>query len=202
VETVAFVNAFGAYFDARDLLQAVATRQILVEGQAQAWQPAELTEWVFARQVILPLPDDRDRAILSRVFLDKQPEAAEEFPALSADGQTVRRLLQHPDPAEAAELIEALPPALQARLDGISPSRGLGRIRAAIYLMHDRSDSYIPFVESRKIAAQAPAGTVQAFTEFDLFAHVMPDRPLPGPHFAAEVFKLYRHAWRFCQAFL
>jgi acetyl esterase/lipase len=202
VETVAFVNAFGAYYDARDLLQAVATEQILVDGTAQPWQPAELTRWVFTRQLILPLPDEQDREILSRAFLDQQPEEPEGFGPLSAAGRTVAHLLRHPAPDQASALIEALPPEIQLRLDGISPSRGLQRTRARIYLMHDRSDSYIPFVESRKIAAQAPAGAVRAHTEFDLFAHVMPDRPLPGPHFAVEVFKLYRHAWQFYQEFL
>ena len=202
VETVAFVNAFGAYYDARDLLKAVATQQILVNGDPEPWQPAELTEWVFARQLIEPLEWEQDRQILARAFLDKQPDPADSFDDLSPDGRVVLKLLQQPSPEQAAALIAALPPAVQTRLDGISPSRGLDRVRADLYLMHDRSDSYIPFVASRKIAAHAPPGTLRAYTEFDLFAHVMPDRPLEGPHFVREVLKLYRHAWLFYQEFL
>jgi hypothetical protein len=68
--------------------------------------------------------------------------------------------------------------------------------------MHDYSDDYIPYVESRKLAARAPAGVLRAHTEFDLFAHVMPDRALEAPIFAREVLKLYYHAWLFCQEFL
>ena len=88
------------------------------------------------------------------------------------------------------------------RLDGISPSHNLSALRADLYLMHDRSDSYIPFTESRRLAANAPPGTLRSFGEFDLFAHVMPDRPLEGPIFAREVLKLYLHAWGLCQEFL
>jgi hypothetical protein len=68
--------------------------------------------------------------------------------------------------------------------------------------MHDYSDRYIPYVESRKLAADAPGETLRVYNEFDLFAHVTPDRPLEGPTFVREVVKLYRHAWLFCQEFL
>ena len=109
---------------------------------------------------------------------------------------------QAPAPAYSQPACPPARPSDAFRLAGISPSHGLDRLRADLYLMHDRSDSYIPFVASRKLAAGAPSGTLGAHTEFDLFAHVMPDRPLEGLDFVREVAKLYRHAWLFCQEFL
>jgi acetyl esterase/lipase len=201
-DQIGFVNAFGSYYDARDLLRAVATRQIRVDGQMVPWAPSELTVWVFSRQLIQPLPDERDRDILARVLLDKEPQALADLGNLSADGRLVLELFLEPKPERVDAIIADLPPALRERLAGISPSRGLEHLAAHLYLMHDRSDSYIPFTESRKLTAAAPPGTFRAYGEFDLFAHVMPDRPLPGPVFALELLKLYHHAWLFCQEFL
>lgn len=201
-EQIAFVNAFGAYFDARDLLRAVASHTITVDGQAVPWEPSELTVWVFTKQVIAALPDERDRELLRRVFLDRDPTARAALAELGPDGRLVAELFQQPTPERVDAIIEALPASVRARLDGISPSRGLAHLRADLYLMHDRDDRYIPFVASRKLAASAPPGTLRAYSEFDLFAHVMPDRPLEGPVFVREVLKLYRHAWLVCQEFL
>lgn len=201
-DQIAFINAFGSYYDAADLLRAVATREIRVDGQSLPWEPAELTVWVFSRQLIAPLPAERDRDILARAFLDKQPEALAELGELTADGRLVLELLSQPAPERVDQILADLPEGIRARLRGISPSQGLGGLKAAVYLMHDRSDSYIPFTQSRKLVARAPPGTVRTYSEFDLFAHVLPDRPLEGLDFAREVLKLYRHAWLFCQEFL
>src|SRR4029079_1563024 len=99
-------------------------------------------------------------------------------------------------------ILAALPSSVLAKLASISPSQRLALLQAHLYLMHDRADSYIPFSESRQLATNAPPGTLQAYEEFDLFAHVMPDRPLDAPVFARELIKLYHHAWRMCLEFL
>jgi acetyl esterase/lipase len=199
---VAFVNAFGSYADAVDLLVDVASRSIVVDGQVVPWQPADLTIWVFSKQVIAPLADEHDRQLLSRVFLDKQPVDPTELTTLSANGRLVLELLQGAPRERVAAILAALPPAIAAKLASISPSQHLGALQAHLYLMHDHADSYIPFTESRQLATQAPPGTLQAYQEFDLFAHVMPDRPLEGPIFARELLKLYYQAWRMCLEFL
>jgi hypothetical protein len=162
------------------------------------WEPSDLTVWVFSKQIIAPLPDEQDRLVLSQVFLDKQPASDAELAELSPDGRLVLELLQGAPRERVAAILTALPPSIGARLASISPSQHLAALQAHLYLMHDRSDSYIPFTESRQLAANAPPGTLQAYQEFDLFAHVMPDRPLEGPVFARELLKLYHHAWRMC----
>jgi acetyl esterase/lipase len=201
-ETIAFVNAFGSYYDARELVVEVASETIEVGDELRRWEPSELTEWVFIRQLIAPLPDERDRDILTRAFVDKQPETQQEFDLLSPDGQLVLELTREPSPGRAREILRLLPPPLQARLAGISPSLGLDGLRSRVYLMHDRDDHYIPFVHSRQIRDALPPDRLGSYAEFDLFAHVLPDRPVEGAQFIGEVTRLYLHAWRLCQEFL
>lgn len=201
-DKVAFVHAFGAYYDALDLLRAVVTHEIRVAGLSEAWQPSELTFWVFSNQIIATLPDERDRELLGRAFLEKEPGAMDEMAGLTPSGLLVLELLRRPSAQRVDAIFDALPESTHQRLDGISPRRSLSLLKSHLFLMHDYSDEYIPFVESRKLAAQAPAGVLRAHTEFDLFAHVMPDRPLETPIFVREVLKLYYHAWLFCLEFL
>jgi acetyl esterase/lipase len=201
-QQIAFVSAFGSYYDAVDLLRDVASHTILLDGQTRPWEPADLTVWVFSKQVIAALPDQHDRDVLGRAFLDKQPEALVELDGLSPDGRLVLELLEGASRARVAAILSALPPSVGAKLTSISPSQQLELLQAHLYLMHDRADSYIPFTESRQLAAAAPPGTLRAYEEFDLFAHVMPDRPLDAPIFVRELLKLYHHAWRMCLEFL
>jgi dienelactone hydrolase len=201
-DEIAFINAFGSYYDAIDLLRFITTREVVADDHSSAWAPSDLTVWVFSKEIIDPLPNERDRDILRRVFLEKQSEALAELGELTPDGRLVLELFLKPSPERVDQIVAALPQALRDRLHGISPSQGIDKLKAHLYLMHDRSDSYIPFAESRKLAAHAPPGTVRAYSEFDLFAHVMPDRPLDAMTFASEVFKLYRHTWLFSLEFL
>ena len=59
--------------------------------------------------------------------------------------------------------------------------------------MHDVDDSFIPFTQSRDLVARAPAGVVQRYTEFSIFAHVIPDRPVPWQTFIPDLWRLFWH---------
>jgi acetyl esterase/lipase len=201
-EQVAFMNVFGAYYDALDFGRAVVSHQIEVNGRTEPWEPSELTVWVFFKQVIASLPNERDRDILRRAFLENEEAALRELGDLSPDGQLALELRRQLPRDRVDQIIASLPPSSLDYFQAISPSSRLSRFKSRLYLMHDYSDRYIPYVESRKLAADAPGETLRVYNEFDLFAHVTPDRPLEGPTFVREVVKLYRHAWLFCQEFL
>src|SRR5207248_7104871 len=79
------------------------------------------------------------------------------------------------------------------RLQSVSPTSYLSKITAHLYLMHDRDDSFIPFTESRDLVRQAPAGLVVQYTEFSIFAHVIPDRPVPWQTFLPDLWRLFWH---------
>src|SRR4029078_7839735 len=93
----------------------------------------------------------------------------------------------------ARELIGHLSPAVREELARISPSTYLSQLRAHLYLMHDVDDPFIPFTESRDLASHAPPGVVVRFTEFSIFAHVIPDRPVPLETFLPDLWRLYWH---------
>ena len=92
-------------------------------------------------------------------------------------------------------MIGRLPEEVERRLRAISPLTVLDAVQAPVLLMHDRSDTFIPYTESRSIAAtlgQAGRPPVR-YSEFRLFAHVLPGRSLPLRELIPEVWRLVRH---------
>ncbi len=95
--------------------------------------------------------------------------------------------------AQAHQLLAAMPPSVARTLAQVSPATYLGQVHAHLYLMHDVDDSFIPFTESRDLVARAPSGVVQRYTEFSIFAHVIPDRPVPWQTFLPDLWRLFWH---------
>jgi hypothetical protein len=164
-DRIRFVNSFGSYDDATSLLLDVASRSIEVDGVVRVWQPEARTVKVVANALVDAGVGSADRDELL--------------------GGTTR--------ARGRQILEGLPREVKERLAAISPSTYVGQLHAHVYLMHDVDDTFIPFTESRDLVAQAPAGVVQRYTEFSIFAHVIPDRAVPWQTFLPDLWRLYWH---------
>jgi dipeptidyl aminopeptidase/acylaminoacyl peptidase len=163
-DRIRFVNSFGSYSDASMLLLDVSSRSMSVDGQVRPWQPEPRTLEVVANTMREAVPN----AVLQAVEKGTTRQRADAF-------------------------ITSLPSAARERLDRVSPVSYLKQVRAHLYLMHDRDDPFIPFTESRDLVARAPAGVVQRYTEFSIFAHVIPEKPVPWQTFLPDLWRLYWH---------
>lgn len=110
--------------------------------------------------------------------------------AASFDAPGVAELLAGTSRARATAIVDGLPADSLAALDRISPSTYTGMLRTRLYLMHDVDDTFIPFTQSR---AMVRAMRVQRYTEFAIFAHVIPDKPVPLQTFVPDVWRLFWH---------
>src|SRR5712691_6056501 len=164
-DRVRFVNSFGSYADSTSLLLDVLSRSIDVRGDIRFWQPEPRTVEVVA-------------GALGDAGIDNAQQQA---------------MLGGMTRAEAQQTIAALPPSVARSLAQVSPITYLGQVHAHLYVMHDVDDSFIPFTESRQLVAEAPDGVVQRYTEFSIFAHVIPDRPVPWQTFLPDLWRLFWH---------
>jgi hypothetical protein len=166
-DRVRVVNSFGSYDDALSLLVDVSSRSMVVGGEVRAWEPEPRTVTVVANALVEAGVDERDRT----------------------------ELLAGTSRERATSLMAGQSSGVVERLSRLSPSSylGPGLIRAHVYLMHDVDDSFIPFTQSRQLVAQAPGGLVQRYTEFSIFAHVIPDRPVPWQTFVPDLWRLFWH---------
>ena len=193
-EEVYFVNAFGPYYDARDLLLQAATRSVVYDGETTPWSVDKLTLKVLANELIETLEDVEDIDILSRKYLSGQEISAAEIDALTSRGRVVRTLLDGTSWEVAEALYGGLPPSFRDSLATVSPSAYVGDIQAKLLVMHDRNDRLVPAAESRRLlAATEDRGDVR-YTEVLAFEHVRPSGGGTG-ELLAEAWRLFRHMY-------
>ena len=193
-EDVHFVNAFGPYYDARELLLQAATRSVVYDGEVTPWEPDSLTLKVLANELIETLEAPSDVDALTRRYLNGQTLTAAEIDALTSRGRVVRTLLDGTSREVAEALYGKLPPGFRDDLAEVSPSTHVSRIKAKLLVMHDRNDRLVPAAESRRLLdATEERGDVR-YTEVLAFEHVRPSGGGIGD-LLAEALRLYGHMY-------
>lgn len=177
-EQVWRVIAIGPHYDGRTLVASIGARAYRDAGAAVPWSPDDTSTGIMTRTLLAALPEADRAAVVA------------DTPSAGADGEIVRELLRGPTLERAETLVAQLSPRTQAALDAISPRPSLAGLRAPLYLLHDRSDAFIPWTESEAIAA---ASRPAVYHRLDLFEHVD-----PRPRDAAI---LLRDGWRLLRLF-
>jgi dienelactone hydrolase len=164
-DRVRFVNSFGSYEDATSLLVDVASHSIESDGSVQEWQPEQRTIEVISNALQDAGVSDADQA----------------------------ELLAQPTRERAIEITRNFSPDVREHLARVSPSSVLDQLHTHLYLMHDVDDPFIPFTESRMLVANAPPGLISRYTEFSIFAHVIPEENVPWQTFLPDLWRLFWH---------
>lgn len=171
---VAFVTLFGGYFDATTLLQTIGRRTLSEHGQTQAWHPVPYPLQVLA-ETIAPLLPGNDGQTLAGAFAPNGLLALSpaQVALLDPSSAAAYHLLAGDEPARVNANLAALSPQVKALLSSLSPSRVVSLMHAPIYLLHDRSDQFVPVSESLEFAAAlARLHYPYDFAEFGIFQHV------------------------------
>jgi fermentation-respiration switch protein FrsA (DUF1100 family) len=199
-DQVRFVNSFAGYYDASDLAKAIGSRSRFSKDYVAPWNPDSLTRRVFGHHLIDGVTQTADHELLTRLFEEGEPEAADDFSSLSTDAQAVYRLLKGVDPEEVDAVMAGLSPKTIEFFRAISPSTGIDRLEARMLIMHDRADRLVPSEESRRLADALGDDAGTYFTEFSLFqsqirVHVDNSDSIGPLEYVREAFKLYMHMY-------
>jgi dienelactone hydrolase len=172
--SIASLTFFGGFFNAGSLLRDVGRRALLVDGKLQPWQPDIVPLTVLANTLATTI-DNSDAGLISDAFDFNDPHSLtpEQVAALSPPDAAAYHLLAGDQPDQVEANLAALTPRMNELLVALSPSSVVSQIRTPIYLLHDRSDQYVPFTESRDFAA-ALAHLHQPYqhVELSIFQHV------------------------------
>ena len=199
-DQVRFVNSFAGYYDAYDLAKAIGSRSRFGKDYVAPWNPDSLTRRVFGHHLIDGVTQTADHELLTRLFKEGEPEAADDFSSLSTDAQAVYRLLKGVDPEEVDAVMAGLSPKTIEFFRAISPSTEIDRLEARMLIMHDRADRLVPSEESRRLADALGDDAGTYFTEFSLFqsqirVHVDNSNSIGPLEYVREAFKLYMHMY-------
>lgn len=193
---VSAVTAIGGYYDTRTVVTFFTTGYFR-ERRDDAWQrrvPNAYGKWVFVLANAERIADPRDRTSLTamarRKLADLNAGIDDLAPRLGREGKAVLDLLANGDPDRAPDLIDGLPPAVRADLDGLSLARrDLSALQARLVLIHGRDDAIIPYVESVALARAVPPGQAH-LALLDNLAHAD-----LGPAGLMDAVRLWRAAY-------
>ena len=172
-DQVAFVALFGSYYNATSLLRAFGQHAFIVNGLLQPWRPDPFPKQVLADTIAGTLPSLESTPLQNAFAPGGEPLTAAELARLSPPAVAAYHLLAGDEPDQVDANIAALSPQMHALLDQLSINRVVDKIRAPVYLLHDRSDPSIPFTESREFAAAlARIHHPYDLAEFGIFSHV------------------------------
>jgi hypothetical protein len=172
-DNVAYVAAFGGYFNTESAIEAVGRRAVLVDGKLEPWHPVAYSLEVLANVITDQLSFDEQYRIRAVFAPGGKPLSSQELAHLSPGARAAYQLLIGSEPNRVDANMAALPPAVHAELVALSPSRVIGAIRAPIFLLHDRNDAFLPFTESRDFAAALTRlHHEHDYVEFHIFEHV------------------------------
>ena len=194
-DNVKFVNFFGGYYDARDLMVSVASGTRFDEEASQDWEPSGQTVTTFRNHLIDSVESAEERDLLTRVFVRGEEPLPGEVDALSDEADAAYRLMDGVTAEEARMLLDRLSPEFQDELDRMSPSRNVGSLKARVLIMHDTEDNNVPSEESRRLTeALADTGNVR-HTEFVFFQHMDPARAVNPLTWTVDALKLFLHMY-------
>ncbi len=170
---LAFITLFGGYYDATSLLRTFGQRAQEVDGTLQSWEPNAVPMQVLSHAMGDTLPTNEAQILSYAFLLPIAPLPQDQLDQLSAPAQAAYHLLAGDEPDRVDANLAALSPAMKSLLTQLSPSAYLAQIHTPIYLLHDRTDQYVPFTQSREFnAALDASGQPHEYAEFGIFQHV------------------------------
>jgi acetyl esterase/lipase len=195
-QDVDFFASLGTYYDLVDLISAITTDSIEYKGHTEPWDPWLTSVRVLYNSVISYLPSAQDRDILTRIFVDEDDSARREVSRLSPRAREIYEAFQDKDADRILKFWGEVSPQDVSTLREVSPSTAVQALDADLFIMHDRSDPFIPYVESRRLRdATVGNGHRVYFAEFDFLNHVEPKNPSNPISFMADMVKLNFYSW-------
>ena len=196
-DDVAFVNAFGAYYDARDFFVQIASSTKRSGDTVEPWEVDKLTRRVFVNELVEVAPAEEERNVLTRRFVDNAEVTQAELDKLAGTASISLQLLDGTSPEAAEELLSQMPADFLEELDGISPSNHIGNFENRLLIMHDVGDPLIPVGESRRLVEtlQSQGRQDMRYTETEIFEHVRPGTDLQLWPLVKGASKLYIHMY-------
>ncbi len=172
-DQVAFISLLGAYFDTTTLLETLGRRAQIIDGRVQPWSPVAVPLQALSSTIAPALPAS-DGALLIQAFASYPAGAlnAQQLAQLAPQSAAAYHLLAGDQPDKVAENLAAFTPDLRRLLVQLSPSSVVAQLHAPVYLLHDRSDQFVPVSESQAFAdALERLHHSYDFAKFGIFQH-------------------------------
>ena len=161
---VAYIAAFGAYFDLANVIQAVTTGATILDGEEVDFDTVPEAREILTDAALdfapEPVVEELERAVESR-----DPSL------LPPPARPIYDLLANRDPRKTPGLVEALPDDFKETLAEFSPARYVDRLQVPVFIMQSKKDAATPWTEAELLADAVPEVRI---VMLEHFSHVDP----------------------------
>lgn len=164
---------FGGYFDAKDYFSSLILGKARFEDEEIIWEPDPGAIW-HAKEVIISLAPEDERPVLNSVLHEGKDISSRTMSELSPESKFAILVFSTTKPEELTEIWDGAPQIVNEHIQRLSPSDGIKNLRTRVFILHDRGDRYVSFLESRKLNDALPRGYPKSYLEVSLFEHVQP----------------------------
>ncbi|GHO50242.1 alpha/beta hydrolase family protein [Ktedonospora formicarum] len=118
---VAYVTAFGGYYNAETLLETFGRRAVSFDGQTSPWQPTAYALEVLTNVTTETLPENERTMVRQALGPYGTPLTSAELEQLSSPARAIYALLGGKEPGRVVQNMAALTPEMRSQLRGLSP---------------------------------------------------------------------------------
>jgi len=190
---VNYIIAISPYFDILTSAGAVTTRKAKTDSGFISWEPTELTKEALYRGFINYINDGKEKDLLLEYFLKRQAIYSE-INGLSPEAKIIYEFLSNQDPEKVEEIWQRAPQSAKDLVNNLSPSTRINKLKAKIFVLNDKKDTFIPRTEGEKLA-KSLSKKQRYFVEIDTFEHVNPATKLERWAAIKQLFQLSRYVY-------
>lgn len=195
-DKVAFITAISPYFDLISLSRDIITRQTEdSSGKIKAWLPADISVMSVQKGFINFVPNEEERKLLSAHFLEKKELSEVDINKFSEEAAYVYSFLSTNNRGKSNEILSNLSEDARKILTKLSPSARIANLKAKLFILNDKKDTFVPRSEGEKLAKNLPKSQVY-FVEVDSFEHVNPKTKLTRWAAIKQLFHLGNYLFR------
>jgi pimeloyl-ACP methyl ester carboxylesterase len=175
-DRVDLVGSFGGYWDLSNVIAFVTTGWYEENGRWRQASQQPYNRWkllaALAPYVANPVERADLQQLVKRKLANPEEDVLAELLRLRVEGRQLVALVENRQRDRVADLLASLSPKIRDRIQRLSPSAELSRVRARLLIAHGRDDDSIPYTESVRLARAAPH--LGRLVIFEGFAHAFP----------------------------
>lgn len=138
---IAFIAAFGAYYDLRHLVQGITTGVTILDGKTTPFETIPEARRLLVDSLVWIAPDSYDDELRSAI---KKNDPV----GLPPDARPVFDLVANDDPRRVDDVTADLPQRYRDFMTRFSPANGIDDIDVPVYLMQSHVDKATPWTEA------------------------------------------------------
>lgn len=193
-EKVSYIAAISPYYDSSTMVKSTLFKKQKINGRDVEWRPAKLTDDSLEIFFVNALQNP-EKDFVYQHLINNEQLLLEDYGKLSDDAKGVYDFINLASEGNYDSLREKLPADLKVNLAAVSPSTRIDALRAKLFVLNDKKDTFVPRSEGLQLRARLTKDRL-FFMEVDSFEHVNPATKLERWAAIRQTWNLFNYLYQ------